>query len=258
MDPYLEARDVWPDVHQSLAVALREQLTPKLRPRYVALVHHEVEIEEFGGGHIPTKRLGIRRPDVSVVAVARRGTRRGGLAVAPAPLVLPLPGPREVKHFRLEVREVKRKRLVAVVEILSRANKVPGHDQESYESKAVTYLHGAAHFVEIDLLRVGKRWSLWSGERQAAYRFLVSRARARRNAEIWPIALSDPLPLVPLPLLRPDPDVPMDIGAALARVYEGAAYDLVIDYKAPPPPPKLSKAEASFVRKCTEGLFRSR
>lgn len=209
MDPYLEAPELWPDVHQSLAFVLREQLSGRLRPRYVAMVHHEIEVEM-----------------------------------------------RKLKHFRIEVREAEGRRLVAVVEILSRANKVPGRDRTAYEEKRAAYLSSAAHLIEIDLLRAGERWSLGRGERREAYRVLVSRARTHRDAEVWPVALSDPLPAVPLPLLKPDPDVPMDLGAAMARVYDGAGYDLIIDYGAPPPPPELSDGEAAFVRERTAEVLR--
>lgn len=35
MDPYLEGY-LWPDVHQRLATEISKQLTPRLRPKYVA------------------------------------------------------------------------------------------------------------------------------------------------------------------------------------------------------------------------------
>jgi hypothetical protein len=35
MDPYLEGH-LWPDVHHALAAKIRQQLTPMLRPRYLA------------------------------------------------------------------------------------------------------------------------------------------------------------------------------------------------------------------------------
>jgi hypothetical protein len=34
MDPYLESPELWQDVHATLMTVLREQLVPKLRPRY--------------------------------------------------------------------------------------------------------------------------------------------------------------------------------------------------------------------------------
>ncbi len=45
MDPYLENLQVWPDVHASFIVYLREHLRPLLRPRYVIAVESRVFVE---------------------------------------------------------------------------------------------------------------------------------------------------------------------------------------------------------------------
>ena len=76
---------------------------------------------------------------------------------------------------------------------------------------------------------------------------LLSRADHRPKAELWPIQLADRLPVPPVPLLEPDPDVPLDLGAAVASVYERAAYAAQIDYRPPPPPPPLAPEEAEWV-----------
>jgi hypothetical protein len=46
-----------------------------------------------------------------------------------------------------------------------------------------------------------------------------------------------PLPKLPIPLLRPDPPVELDIGLALQTAYQRARYDLRIDYHVPCEPP---------------------
>ena len=38
MDPYLEEPALWPGVHASLIVYIRDVLQPQLRPRYVAAI----------------------------------------------------------------------------------------------------------------------------------------------------------------------------------------------------------------------------
>ncbi len=38
MDPYLEHPSLWPNVHSSLIIALRDELAPQLRPRYYVAV----------------------------------------------------------------------------------------------------------------------------------------------------------------------------------------------------------------------------
>jgi hypothetical protein len=64
---------------------------------------------------------------------------------------------------------------------------------------------------------------------------------------VWPIQLADRLPVLPVPLLEPDPDVPLDLGAVVASVYERGAYASQINYQQPPPPPALSKPEADWL-----------
>jgi hypothetical protein len=60
-----------------------------------------------------------------------------------------------------------------------------------------------------------------------------------RRSEIWPVALDEPLPLCPVPLLPPDADVPLSLSEVLAQVYQRTAYARRIDYALPVPPPPL-------------------
>ena len=39
----------------------------------------------------------------------------------------------------------------------------------------------------------------------------------------------------------------MKLGAAIAALYDEAAYDLSVDYTQPPPPPALSPAESAWL-----------
>ena len=52
---------------------------------------------------------------------------------------------------------------------------------------------------------------------------------------------------ITIPLTEPDPDVPLDLGAILATVYERGGYGTLIDYRQPPPPPKLAEDDAHWV-----------
>jgi len=65
----------------------------------------------------------------------------------------------------------------------------------------------------------------------------LSRVERRPIAEVWPIQLSEPLPMVPVPLLRGDPDVMLDLQAALTAAYDAYRYDLSVDYTRPPEVP---------------------
>jgi hypothetical protein len=72
--------------------------------------------------------------------------------------------------------------------------------------------------------------------------------------DVWPIPLSEALPTISIPLLEPDPDARLDLGAVVASVYERTACGDRIDYRETPPPPPLSDEEATWV----ETLLRTR
>src|SRR4029450_4773014 len=106
------------------------------------------------------------------------------------------------------------------------------------------------HLIEIDLLRGGERPGLELGEPpiEMDYVVLVNRAgdSTLRVSEIWPVALKDPLPCIPLPLLDPDPDLPLDLGRAIHAIYESSRYASRVDYSRPPPTP-LRPAMKSWI-----------
>jgi hypothetical protein len=58
---------------------------------------------------------------------------------------------------------------------------------------------------------------------------------------------------VPIPLQPPDEDVPLDLQAALKKIYHEAAYDLSLNYGESPPPPALSEEESAWIADQIEG-----
>ena len=52
MDPYLGRSDLWPDVHNSLITALRDELAPLVRPRYCVSIEERMYLG--GSGHALT------------------------------------------------------------------------------------------------------------------------------------------------------------------------------------------------------------
>jgi hypothetical protein len=77
---------------------------------------------------------------------------------------------------------------------------------------------------------------------------MLSRVERRPRVDVWPVQLMDHLPVLPVPLLEPDPDVPCDLSATVVSVYERGAYASQIDYRQPPPPPPLSKTETDWLK----------
>jgi len=107
------------------------------------------------------------------------------------------------------------------------------------------------HLIELDLLRGGQRpgREVIEPPLDTDYILLVNRSREGdgRISEIWPVALNEPLPLLPVPLSSPDPDVVMDLGAAVRAVYGRAGYDWRINYRRPVPPPDLRAGMAAWI-----------
>ncbi|MEQ8959883.1 MAG: DUF4058 family protein [Coleofasciculus sp. C2-GNP5-27] len=95
MDPYLEGY-LWPDVHHALANKIRQQLTPKLRPRYTARLEVYVAEDRF-----PESEIGILYPDVEVMQVRQRQgkqtTTPDTSASSSTPLTLPMVQPVPVR-----------------------------------------------------------------------------------------------------------------------------------------------------------------
>lgn len=248
MDPYLEGY-LWPDFHHRLATEITRQLTPRIRPRYVARL--DVYLVE---DKTPELEIGILYPDVEIVTARQPGRPEPvplavgvaeAVTISPAPLTIPVPQPVEVRLITVEIRDVAHNELVTSIEILSPINKrEPG--LTTYRTKRGRLRQAGVHVLEIDLLRRGKHPLPHPRIPSTAYRATLTRAQAS-TAEVWPIALRDPLPVLPVPLRAPDRDVPLELAPAVATIYDEAAYDLSVDYTQLPPPPPLSAEDTAWL-----------
>ncbi len=232
MDPYLEQRALWPNVHNSLITALRDYLTPRLRPRYFVAIEERTYIDSAGGLTFAS------RPDAAVFQVREAvvqyqtgsGYRQTGVAI------VELPTADTVRETYLEVRG-RDDRVVTVIEVLSPANKSPGEGRDLYVRKRLRVLSSMVNLVEIDLLRAGQPMAVQGDGFSAPYRVLVSRATTRPLADLYYFDVRDPIPDFPLPLLPNDLEVMVELNDLLHEMYDRAGYDLRIDYGKEPEPP---------------------
>jgi hypothetical protein len=215
MDPYLES-DLWQDFHARLANQISEQLMPKLPPKYVALLSKRFVI--YPDAHVATVR-----------EIATLPYTVDPLMDAPA---LELPSFDEVPVTTVEIRDVADRRLVTVIEILSPVNK-RGDGLREYVDRREALLKTQTHLLEIDLLRQGARIPLFGQLPPATYFVYLSRFQRRPYTQIWPVALRARLPKVPVPLLPPDADVPLDLQAAVQACFDLVHYERLIDYTHP-------------------------
>ena len=76
---------------------------------------------------------------------------------------------------------------------------------------------------------------------------ILTRAESSKT-QAWAFQLQDPLPVLPVPLRGPDPDVPLVLRQALDDLYTRSLYQLSINYRDNPPPPSLSAEEQAWMR----------
>ncbi|WP_035987677.1 DUF4058 family protein [Leptolyngbya sp. KIOST-1] len=241
MNPYLEAPDLWPEVHAWLIVQLARTLNPRLRPKYRAAIEQRVY----------TDSLLVGIPDVSVVEQPRpQPAAPKPTATLRQPITVSLPMPEEVRETYVEIRQIGTGQVVTVVEVLSPKNKRPGEGLAQYGTKRLKVLESQSHLVEIDLLR-GSDPLPMSGGVASDYRILVSRAQRRPWAELYPFNLSDAIPQFPLPLQPGDDEPVVDLHQILQDIYTAAALEFVIDYSQQPIPP-LSLADLQWVQTLVE------
>ncbi len=239
MDPYLEHPDLWPDVHNGLIAALRDDLSPALRPRYYIALEERTYLEE------PGELALVGRPDLTVVT--RGGPSEPGPDArrTPAVVEVELPMAEPVRETYLEVRSVPAGEVVTVIELLSPSNKRPGTGRSVYLEKREAILATQTSLVEIDLLRGGEPMPTRRPRVGSDYSILVSRPPRRPKADLIAFGVRDSIPEFPLPLRRGEEEPKVDVGRVLHALYDRASYDLRIDYGADPVPP-LAAADAEW------------
>ncbi|MGE3818026.1 MAG: DUF4058 family protein [Isosphaeraceae bacterium] len=244
MDPYLEDPVLWPGVHSSLIVYMRDLLQPRLRPRYVAAIEERVYVQGPDRDVMPDVSIRQYRPE--------RAGPVGGAALleADAPVVVKVP-PEPVRETYDSILDLHANpRVVTLIEVVSPSNKCPGPGRESYLAKQGEVFAGGVHLVEIDLLRRGTHVLSvpeYAARRNAPYDTLacVNRAEGRRDSyELYPRPLADRLPRIRIPLAGDDPDVPLDAQAILNQTYEAGSYRDRIDYSRPCHPPLTPDQQA--------------
>jgi len=241
MNPWLESH--WGDVHTRLTTYACDEVQPQLpsglRARIEEYVAVEVEDESEGprARFAPAVRV-IERPD----APAESGGVAGAVASVAEPLVVPRQSEPETLHYIQIVDTRAGHRIVTSIEFLSLANKVSEEGREQYGKKQRNMLAGRVNLVEIDLVRAGK-WVLAVSKGyvpkrcREPYRISVVRATRQDVAEVYPIALGEPLPTIRIPLRSDDRDVRLQLQPLVEMAYVNGRYYEDIDYTRDPDPP---------------------
>jgi hypothetical protein len=113
MDPYLEGSE-WISVHAELSSEIARQLSPKLRPKYIARTARRFVTEMPDDIEIVTGEI---FPDVSVYDAGHDGNGiETTVTVTPPMLQLPTIMPSRVPHITIEIRDVTNRELVLSVD----------------------------------------------------------------------------------------------------------------------------------------------
>ncbi|MEL6605325.1 MAG: DUF4058 family protein [Cyanobacteria bacterium J06614_10] len=246
MNPYLESPTTWSNLHSRLIVVIANVLGPQVRPKYRVVVEAAVYKREDAD---PAVLIGV--PDVSVRQSGSGSKPRGELdegniAVAkPEPVIVTVPMPDIVRHRYLEIRSLRTRDAIAVIEILSPVNK-RGVGRQKYESKHLEILESQTHLVEIDLLHEGQPMPVLHYKEKSHYRVLVSESSQRPKAQLYPFNLQDPIPSFWVPLKSEDSAIVVELKPLLDELYELSGYDLDIDYSQEPLP-RWSATELAWI-----------
>jgi hypothetical protein len=232
MDPFLEGQKYWPGFHTKFINYAQEAISDRVPEAYEVLLEERLSL-------VVEPDEGPRRSAQPDLTVFRRPAPFGERAQGPAvltiePVLIPnrMEQVEEVREMRIEIRRRPGRELVTVVELLSPSNKeMPG--EQLYWNKRLTLFDRHVHLVELDLLLGGHRLPTDAELPPGDYFAFVSRSHQRPMAEVYAWSIRDRLPLIPIPLLAPDPDVPLDLASVFATVYQKGRYERSIDHDAP-------------------------
>jgi hypothetical protein len=250
MDPYIEAQGLWPGFHLKLISYLQEAISERLPAAYEAVIEQRIRLVEEG---IPTKDM---RPDVAIVrdenGPAAGASRASGGTMLLEPVTLTLPTLWvEEREAWIEIRQGTDRSLVTVIEILSPSNK-SGTGQGVYAAKRRELIRQDVHIVELDLLLAGERLPVVEPLPAGDYYAYVARADRRPQCSVYAWSIRRPLPLIPIPLRAPDPDITIDLGAVFRDAYDRGYFRRAIRYDRPPELP-LSAGDRAWAEAVARG-----
>jgi hypothetical protein len=249
MDPYLERRGLWEEIHTDLISHIRQFLIPLLRPKYRVAIEQRTYLSL-----VMSNRELTGKPDILVTENRPIGPRSAHTSLALAeptvaeqPIAGELPTPEEVVDRYLEIRDTKTHEVITAIEILSPTNKQSPEGRHQYEQKRLKVLASATNLVEIDLLRAGKPFAMKAinptQEKQCDYRIVISRSWQRPRADLYFFRVRQPIPSFLIPLRAGEQEPVLPLNQILHDLYDLGGYDLAIDYDLPADP-ALSSEDA--------------
>ncbi len=149
IDPYLEQH--WGDIHTSLMVYMRDQISEQLPGDLQARVEESIMVDD-------EERSRTIYPDVRVIEQpgSQIGVEPSDVTIAVAePCIVPIPDEHPTQRH-VEIVDINSgNRVVTAIELLSPANKTEDAGRRSYRRKQSEYIEDFVNLVEIDFIRGG-------------------------------------------------------------------------------------------------------
>lgn len=229
VDPYLEDPAYWPDFHSRFVNLWCEAIADQLPGDYEASINERVYLAESDPD---SRKLIIPDVAVSQGEWSPGGSSAGQGIVVLEPQTVPLEIVDGYRESYIEILHQSERTLIAVLELLSPTNKVdPGRIEYLQKRRSIVYQ--PVHLVELDLLQGGVRPKLAKPWPVGDYYYLVSRHETRPDAQVYSWRLPDALPVVPVPLRAPDPDVTVDLAAVYSAAYDRGRFARRLPYRGP-------------------------
>ena len=241
MDPYLEAPDGWHPFHTALVMALANSLNSSLPDTFYAQVEQRTLVATWHD------QLFVGQPDTLVIGTGSLASATlAPTRTAPEVGFDVLLARDEPIHERyLEIRQQGNlKQVVAVVEVLSYSNKLPGRDRDRYVQKRGQILASRTSFVELDLLRAGGRMPGWEEAPDYHYGAITAPGYRRPHGKLFGFTLREEACEFLLPLDGVAEEPVVSLQTLLADAYDQGRYKMQINYAIPPEPPLSAKDEA--------------
>lgn len=228
VDPFLEAQGYWPDFHTTYLNYWREAIAERLPDEYEARLEERVRLVD-----LEAETSYQIRPDVAILRAAPRPQQAppGGAAVLD-PATIPTVILDEDREVFLKILHRPDRRLVTVLEVLSPDNKT-GADRWDYLTRRNAVLRQEVHLVELDFLTAGQRLPMQRPLPPGDVYAIVARWEQRPDCQVYAWTVRDRLPLLPIPLRAPDPDIWIDLAEVYSTSFARGRYARSVDYQAP-------------------------
>lgn len=158
------------------------------------------------------------------------------------------------REVYLEILDSQSGDLVTLIDLLSPSNRRPHAHRNEFLQKRDEILGSHVNDVEIDLLRAEPRLPI-DGLPKCDYYVLIRDAAEARNARVYPIQLSQRLPVVTMPLREPE-RVDIDLQNVFDETFDEGRYAPQI-YDVPPDTPltaeQLAWAKSHSADRSNEG-----